>query len=498
MVRGLKLAEYRKTFRGGFFFKNLSGAPELRIEETPLPASVIIPLKQGYGNEVPPSVNPGDKVTAGQIVGISDSSISSPVHASVNGTVEEIIKCPPLHPSTSKEGEGVNAVVIKPDGSKDWTRIEGTSLNFESGSPDDIGKILYMAGVTSLGPSGIPTRYNTSSAEPESISDIIINAVNTEPFLPTNDILLKGNPETSTGQAIEKFVTGVKILRQALPQANVHIGINRQDTEIINEIVNAAKDMNWLRIHLLKPKYPQEHEVVLTSTILGKTVPYGGHAADIGVIVLDVQAALHAYEAVVEGKPLIERIVTLGGPAYKDNIAAKVRVGTPVEHILANRTKEGMEKRIILGGIMTGYLLEYLSIPITRTTSSIVALEENKKREFLAFLGPGINKHSFSNTFWSAIFPFWPKLSDTNMHGELRPCIACTFCTDACPVDMMPHLLSKYVHFGPLEETLKLKIHACIDCGLCTYVCPAKIPLMTDIQEGRRRIIEETEEGVSA
>ncbi|HLG30516.1 MAG TPA: 4Fe-4S dicluster domain-containing protein, partial [Candidatus Brocadiales bacterium] len=162
-----------------------------------------------------------------------------------------------------------------------------------------------------------------------------------------------------------------------------------------------------------------------------------------------------------------------------------------IEHVLANRIKEGIEKRVIMGGIMTGIPQNDLSAPISRTTSSITALEEDKKREFLTFLRPGINRHSFSNTFLSAIFPFWTKRSDTNIHGELRPCIACTYCTDACPVDMMPHLLSKYVKFGPLEETLKLKIHACIDCGLCTYVCPAKIPLMTDIQEGRRRIKEE-------
>ncbi|HLG29298.1 MAG TPA: hypothetical protein VI387_03735, partial [Candidatus Brocadiales bacterium] len=223
------MLEYRKTFSGGFFFKNLGGASKPRIEEAPLPARVIIPLKQGYGNEVPPTVKPLDKVKAGQIIGINDSSLSSPVHASANGTVEQIIKLKYLN-------EEITAVVIKSNGSKEWAKIEGASPNFERKKPDEIGKILYMAGVTSLGLSGLPTKYNTSSAKPENISDIIINAVNTEPFLPTNEILLKGN--------IKKFVTGLKILRQALPKANVHIGINQQDNEIINEIANTAKGMD--------------------------------------------------------------------------------------------------------------------------------------------------------------------------------------------------------------------------------------------------------------
>lgn len=474
------MANYRKTFTGGFLFKNLSGAPKPIIEDAPVPAKVIIPLKQGYGGEVIPTVKPQEQVTAGQVIGFDYSTIASPVHASVNGTVEQIVKL-------KCQNEEISAVVIKTESAEGWTKLEGSGGDFSSKKPDDIANLLYMAGVTSSGPSGFPTKFNTSSAKPDKITDIIINAVNTEPYLPTNEILLKGN--------VDKFLTGVKILRHALPQAKVHIGINKQDNAIINELVNAAAGIDWLRIHLLKPKYPQEHEAMLARTILEKVVPYGGHAADIGIIVLDVQAALHAYDAVIEGKPIIERIVTLGGPAYKDNVAVRVRVGTPIEHVLANRIKKGVEeKRVILGGIMTGSTQDDLSIPIDRSVSSIVALKENKEREFLTFMRAGVNRHSFSYTFLSAIFPFWTKLCDTNMHGELRPCIACTFCTDACPVDIMPHLVSKYVTFGPLEETLKLKIHACIDCGLCSYVCPAKIPLMSDIQEGRKKLMEEKEE----
>ncbi|MBI2560119.1 MAG: hypothetical protein HYW14_03170, partial [Planctomycetes bacterium] len=160
---------YRKTFSGGFFLKNFSGIPKPTIEEVPLPARVIIPLKQGYGSEVPPTVKPLDKVTAGQVIGIRDSSISTPVLASVNGTVEQFIKIKYLN-------NEVYAIVIKSDGSKGWTKIEGASPKFESKKPDEIGKILYTAGVTSLGPSGFPTRYNTSSAKVENITDLIINA----------------------------------------------------------------------------------------------------------------------------------------------------------------------------------------------------------------------------------------------------------------------------------------------------------------------------------
>jgi Na(+)-translocating NADH:ubiquinone oxidoreductase A subunit len=344
--------------------------------------------------------------------------------------------------------------------------------DFRKIAPDEMGRMLYVSGVASLGRFGFPTPYNTSLLQPDHVDSIIINAVNSEPFAPSNEIMLAGK--------VDKFLDGVEILKRALPgRVEAYVGIDDGDREIIKEMEKAA---DWLHIHPLRPKYPQGHDVVLVKTILGRE----GSVSDVRAVVLDVQSVLHAYDAVVEGKPVIERVVALGGSGFKENLFLKVRVGTRLEQVVKYLSKSA-QVRYICGGIMTGAACDDLSIPLDRTVNCIVALEESRDREFLSFLRPGIHRGSFSNAFLSSLLPTLSKKLDTNVKGEYRPCIYCNYCETVCPVGLMPYLLSKYVTRDMTEEAERHRISACIECGLCTYVCPSKIPLMKHIQEGKAR-----------
>jgi electron transport complex protein RnfC len=466
----------RRTFKGGYRFGKLMGSPRATLSEMEPPDEVVIPLRQGFGEAVPSIVKAGDKVRAGQIIGINDASCSSPVHATVSGTVKDVR-------TVERLGQQMDVVVIESDGSRGWLKMDLPSTDPGNNDPDEIGKALYISGVASLPASGFPTRYNTSHLQPDDVDSLLVNAVNSEPFALSNEVLLAGS--------VDKFLTGVDILRRALPGGvKVYIGIDDRDKEIIKQMETAA---DWLHVCPLKPKYPQDHDVVLIKTILGRKIPYSGSASDVRAVVLDVQSVLHAYEAVVEGKPVIERVVALGGSGLSENLFVKVRVGTPLKHIIASRIKCA-ENRYIYGGVMTGAACDDLSIPVDRTVSSIAALQEDRDREFLSFLRPGINRGSFSNTFLSSLFPNVSRKIDTNTNGEYRPCIYCNYCEDVCPVDLVPYLLSKYVTHDMIEEADRHRILACIDCGLCTYVCPSKIPLMTHIQEGKTRISREDRE----
>jgi electron transport complex protein RnfC len=455
----------KRTFKGGYTFGRLAGSPKPVLKEAHLPHEVVIPLRQGFGEEVLPSVKPGEKVKAGQVIGIESASCSSPVHATVNGVVKDVCRIERFRQETG-------AVVIESDGSNDWSRMDPVYTDFRKIAPDEMGRMLYVSGVASLGLSGFPTSYNSSPLQPDHVDSIIINAVNSEPFAPSNEIMLVGK--------VDKFLDGVEILRRALPgRVEAYVGIDDGDKEIIKEMEKAA---DWLHIHPLKPKYPQGHDVILVKTILGRE----DSVSDVRAVVLDVQSVLHAYEAVVEGKPVIERIVALGGSGFRENVFFKVRIGTRLEHVVKSLSKSA-EIRYICGGIMTGVACDDLSIPLDRTVNCIVALEENRDREFLSFLRPGIHRGSFSNAFLSSLFSALSKKLDTNVKGEYRPCIYCNYCETVCPVGLMPYLLSKYVTRDMTEEAERHRISACIECGLCTYVCPSKIPLMKHIQEGKAR-----------
>jgi Na+-translocating ferredoxin:NAD+ oxidoreductase RnfC subunit len=118
----------------------------------------------------------------------------------------------------------------------------------------------------------------------------------------------------------------------------------------------------------------------------------------------------------------------------------------------------------------------------------LLALPEEQEEPLLPFAQPGFRQDSYSRTFAALVTPF-AKSADTNIHGEHRPCIACGYCEEVCPVRILPYLLHRYIHRDVIDENLvRFEIFKCIDCGLCSYVCTSKIPLAEQIREGKERL----------
>ncbi|MGR3218881.1 MAG: 4Fe-4S dicluster domain-containing protein [Candidatus Anammoxibacter sp.] len=509
------MIEKIKTFKGGYNFGNLQGMPKAKVRHVGIPAQVVVPLKQGYGCELKPAVGVGDKVKAGQIIAIDDNSISSPIHATVNGTVIDCEKRisdigkdrPQIHISASVKSanrdENIGTVTIESDGSNGWLSISKIVPEIDLTKPEGVFMTLYMSGVSSLGTAGIPTPFNSSPIGPDKVKNIIIDGTNSEPFsLPVSAILQKD---------YRAFIIGLSILNFMYPDAEMDIGMDSDKKEALYGLYNAlnsgeeytkkgtyvtGKLLNNLLIHPLKPKYPQCDEAVLVETILGKVpVAKGEFAAiDYGVVIIRVEDVISIYEAVVEGKPLIETVVSLGGVGFNVNHGVSVRIGTSIKSVIAHRHRYGIESRFILNSIMSGEVINELDIPISRSMKSIIAIRENRNQEFQTFLRPGVDRGSFSNTFLSSIFRKVARRNDTNVNGELRPCIACNYCEYACPVNIFPSLISKYVTHDMAEEAQGLNIFNCIECGLCSYVCPSKIPVLQHIQKGKQEIRSEIEE----
>lgn len=477
------MLEPRKTFKGGYAFKRLRGILEPYIEDVPAPERIVIPLKQGYGAEVPAVVGAGDRVRMGQVVGRDDASLSTPVHATVSGEVEEIIECSVL-------GEETRAVTIRSDHRDDAVRLEGASADFRSRASEEIARLLYEGGVTALGKTGIPTRYATSPVGPEDVDALVIAAADGEPFGLPPAVLLEGRTDA--------FVTGLQVLQRALAGVEVHMALGDRDRGFLRAFHRATGGLSWLHLHPVPSKYPQDAEEILVPTLLGRTVPPGRSAVDVGAVVLDVQTVLHAYDAVVEGKPLTERTIVLGGSGCLRNPVLRVRIGASLEAIVAGRLRQDTVIRLLLGDAMTGIPQEDLSAPLVRTTSSVVALEEPTRPELIAFLRPGSDRDSFTNAFLSKFIPMVRRRMDAGLNGEVRPCVSCTYCEEVCPSRIIPHLLYRYLEQDMVEEVLSFDLMSCIDCGLCTYVCPSKLPLSASIAEGKQRAKEEQGRGEAA
>jgi Na+-translocating ferredoxin:NAD+ oxidoreductase RnfC subunit len=476
------LNRYRK-FRGGYKFRKPQGIFNEEVQDAPIPDKVTIPLKLRFGSTITPTVQKGDQVRAGQIIARDDETISAPAIASVNGIIEDILQIDYYYGK-------VGAIVIKSDGTKDYMRIADSSQNYEKLSFDRISELIYISGAASLGKSGIPTIFKSSPARPKSIDNLIITTFGTDPFSLDEKIIFKTRESD--------FYKGLDILKRALPNARATIAMDATDKHFITDMIDtirrgssAIKIADWIFIQPLEKKYPQESEDMLVRTIFKRKIPIGGLGTDIGVLILNIHDVLRVYEAVAQGKPFIEHTVALGGSACKENKYINIRIGVSLSEVLKDNIKDGVEPRVIFGGVMPGLLQKDFSMPVGRSIGHITALAENRNRQFLSFLQLGTKKDSYSNAFLSVLIPSGKIIYDTNMYGELRPCIQCGYCEEVCPVNIIPHLLSKQIKHDICEGAEKLGIFECIDCGLCSYVCPCKIPLADDIAKGKRKLIEE-------
>ena len=471
-----------KTFPRGYEFKNFEGQPEDKLIQIGIPERVAIPLRQGFGNEVVPVVEPGQNVAAGQIIGRDDESVSSPVHSSVNGKVVEIKKIDYL-------GRETRAIVIESDGTGGWQRLDGHSSRWEDLSAERIGELIYLSGASSVGRAGIPTKFNSSVIGPEEVENVIIQGIGSEVHNLSLDVLLKG-------EGLSHFIEGLKILKKMMAGARFHLALNKSQKSLIEDVSQLLPSDDSINFFTVAGKYPVEYDEVLTPLLLGGGFPYGYSAANIGVVVLDIQAVLHVYEAVAEGKPLIERTVALCGPGFSERPHVKARIGSSLEHIIKGKVNADKNLRFVLNSSLTGESLSDLSLPVDRTFTTVIALLEENEREFLFFMRPGFRKDSYSRTCLSVPFKknskMFQKSCGTNVHGEYRPCIFCTFCEEVCPVGVIPHLLFHYVEKDVIDETLlKYKIFNCVECNLCSYVCPSKIPVARRIKEGKARLLAE-------
>ena len=463
-----------KTFSGGYSFKRFTGQADNRILPFSIPPKIILPLSQGFGSSMPHIVKLGDRVKTGEVIARDDNRICSPIHSSVTGKVISIEK-------RNYFNREVTMVGIKPEGDDDFKKLEGHSAQWEQLPPEQIEQLLYESGVTALDREGIPTRFKSSIINSNEVEDLIIHGAMSEAYNMSLDVLLGG-------KSLFNCVEGIKILKKIMPQSRVHLALNVKNKTLIEHVKKLTSNLSNFTIHPVVAKYPQGYDEVLVPSLLGKKFPYGYSAANIGIVVLNIQAVMLAFEAVVEGKVFTERTIALCGPAFKENFHIKARIGTPLEFILKENLKD-IPARLVLNSLLTGPELKDLTLPVDKTFSQIIAIPENTERELLAFLRTGKAKDSYSRSFLS-FFVKTQRKPETNFHGEQRPCIQCGYCAEVCPVNIIPNMLYRYAKAGIHEVLMKYGIFNCIDCNLCSYVCPSKIPLSKNLKDTKARLIE--------
>jgi len=454
-----------RTFAGGYVFRNFIGQPLSELVDLGAPHHVILGLTDPRGVSLLPTVQKGAPVKAGQVIARAPGTIAGILLSSVSGSVDDI----------RMTDEEPDAITIRADGSPGWAHIEMAGPEAASAPPETIERIISQSGI-----SMIPTRFDTAAIAATDVESVIIHGVSDDVYSPSIPLI--------AGPRLADLASAIRILRRIYPTAGFSVAFDTRSRSLLRELCTAAPQ-GGITFHLLKPKFPQQREEMLLPVVLGRPFPSGHRAINCGVLVLNIQTALAIHDAVVLGKPAIDRIVALSGPGFTRNIHVRARLGTMISDIVGPRLRSTGRFRIVENSLLIGReIAQPASTPIVQETENLIAVPEKEEGGFLPFAGPGFRKDSYSVTFASSLLPFG-KEADTNLHGEERPCISCGFCESVCPVRILPSLLHRYVKRAIIDETiLRYRITRCIDCNLCTYVCTSKIDVAALIRQGKAKL----------
>jgi len=432
----------RYTFSGGIHpAHNKSRTEKLPIERFTAPPKVILPLSQHIGGPAKPVVKRGDKVLIGQVVGEAGGFVSAPVHSSVSGTVLSIGAF--THPS----GRQVTSVEIENDGQDMAIEFNSTIKSWRDAAPQELIQLISAAGIVGMGGAGFPTHVKLSPPSNKQIDTLIINGAECEPYLTADHSLML--------ERTEHFLDGVAILKKILGAKKTFIGIEENKPDAIKKVAALLGDTRYKDIVLCKliAKYPQGGEKQLINAITGREVPSGGLPMDVGCVVQNVGTTVAVYDAVVNGIPLFERVLTVTGPAVKTTKNLRVRIGTPVSMVLDYCNIDPKKvKKVVMGGPMMGLALSDVTVPVIKTTSGLLVLDE---------VTPALKAY---------------------------PCINCGHCVHVCPINLIPSRIAKYVEKENYESAQEWNVMDCMECGSCSYVCPAKINLVHWMKLGKYHV----------
>jgi len=452
----------------GYKFSRFAYTSEGKIYKEEIPQKIFIPVEMNNA-EKKILVSKGDKVEEGEVLVTFPSSTIPPVISSVQGEIKDIFY-------KNIGDKSIQMIEIKPLQNKQKTNFF-EKQNWENVSLEKLKSIIFSSGI-------IKSYYYKNNKmflkdfSFDKIKVIVIKENEPDVFFSSLNFYIK--------EKIDKFFISLKILKKVFSQAKIFFGINEKSRNLFKNYLKEFSD--FLEVFIYQNKYPLGNNHLLFK-LLKKKYKNINVSLEEEVLFFSFQKLMGMYQAVVERKPITNVLVGLCGAGFKENLFLEVKIGTPIEHIILKWAKKG-EFQFIKNSVLTGEVLNDLSIPIDTTFSSIIALPVKESFKFMPFVKPGFKSDSYTNTFVAKFLPFVKKETSLSLYGETRACISCSYCEDVCPVNIIPHLLYKYISKGFLNETKKFGIEKCIDCNLCTYVCPSKILISEEIKKGKEKIEE--------
>jgi electron transport complex protein RnfC len=427
-------------FKGGVHpkeGKELSNQSE--IKEAPLLDKYTVILQQHIGAPPKLVVAKGDEVKKGQLLAEAGGFVSAPIHSPTSGTISALTDV--IGPMGTK----MAAVEITSDGKDEFLAPFNPIEEWDSVEPKTLKDRIAAAGIVGMGGAAFPTVVKLSPPADKKIDTLIINAAECEPYLTADHRTLL--------ERTDAVLEGAAIIAKILGVDNILIGVEGNKPDAI-EAISKKADHYKAKVVEMRVRYPQGAEKQLIFALADRKVPAGGLPMDVGCVVQNVGTAVAVQEAVVEGKPLYERITTVTGEPVVNPSNWKFRIGTPLSKVieLAGGIKFQPGK-VILGGPMMGFAQKSLDVTLMKNSSGVLLLSKEDVTQFAS-----------------------------------DPCIRCGKCVDTCPMNLLPGTLSAAAENEKFEIAEDYRMMDCIECGSCSYVCPAHRPLVQLFKRAKAEI----------
>ncbi len=459
----------------GGYLPRISGRPSGVVDEAALPDRLILSLHR-RGCAYTPCVADGARVRFGEALARADWP---------GGTLD--LPAP-----------AAGRVVLKAGADGAVAQLELTDLDASRESPlHEPLRRDYTSAETlraHLGASGLWPLLWSSQARgvpPLDGSDlpkwILLNCVAAEPFRTRGKVILRRD--------WTRITQGLAFMPRLMAEyGSISMILTDLGDPVVAMVKRDLAGQAWVRFDSVPILYPVENPDVLCRAFR-RAHPESRKDT---IWILDIQAMSAIGASLVEGRPLHERMVAVGGPGAANPCHVLTRIGTPLGHIAKADTTGGREVRLLRGGLFTGRPADPAGDGLGYDDDGLFLLPRAQEREFLGFVRPGTDRVAYLPCFLTALGRGSDSTLSTSLRGERRPCIACGLCESVCPAALLPQVLHRRLAHGAYDEAEALGLGLCVRCGLCSYVCPSKIELLEQFATAQDHVRAEREATAAA